>query len=162
MRLLNSCLSLFVRSIVQNLLAFFRFTEADALVLLSAYGVHALDLDRLQDGHPNEPQKASGNVGILCQRDRTGEPPAPIPIGVHPISFGRTQLFPMWKSSVKFGNPPMLKKKPRSQELQEFRRKEPYLIAPGTGTQEVPEFLSVCLLFLRARTGLEVRCLHGS
>jgi hypothetical protein len=93
MRLLNSRLSLFVRSIVQNLLAFFRFTEADALVLLSAYGVHALELDRLQDNHPNKPQKASENVGTLCQRDRTDEPPTPIPIGVHPISFGRTQRF---------------------------------------------------------------------
>ena len=94
MRLLNSRLSIFVRGVVQSLLASFRLTEADASVLLSAYGVHALELDRLQNlqnSHPNKPPEASGNVGKLCQRDRTGEPPAPIPIGVHPISFGRIQ-----------------------------------------------------------------------
>jgi hypothetical protein len=105
MRLLNSRLSIFVRGIVQNLLAFFRFTEADALVLLSAYGLHALELDRLQNSRTDEPPEANGNVRKLRQGERVGEPPAPIPIGLHPISFGRTQLFPMWKPSVKPGNP---------------------------------------------------------
>ena len=91
MRLLNSRLSIFVRGIVQNLLAFFRFTEADALVLLSAYGLHALELDRLQNSRTDEPPEANGNVRKLSQSERAGEPPAPIPVGVHPISFGRTQ-----------------------------------------------------------------------
>ena len=104
MRLLNSRLSIFVRGIVQNLLAFFRFTEADALVLLSAYGLHALELDRLQNSRTDEPQEANGNVRKLSQSERAGEPPAPIPIGVHPISFGRIELFPLWKRSTKPGH----------------------------------------------------------
>ncbi|MBV8414229.1 MAG: hypothetical protein JO251_03360 [Verrucomicrobia bacterium] len=104
MLLFNSCSLLSVRSIVQKFLAFFRFTEADAAVLLSAYGLHGLELDRQRNNHPNEPKEASGGMEALSHCKRATEPPAPIPIGVHPISFGRTELFPMWKRSVKPGH----------------------------------------------------------
>src|SRR6516164_6313897 len=67
MRLLNSRLSIFVRGIVQNLLAFFRFTEADALVLLSAYGLHALELDRLQNSRTDEPPETNPNSARASQ-----------------------------------------------------------------------------------------------
>jgi hypothetical protein len=104
MRLFNSCLLLSVRSIFQKFLAFFRFTEADASVLLSAYGLHELELDRRKNNHPNEPKESSGGMEALSHCKRAAEPPAPIPVGVHPISFGRTELFPLWKRSAKPGD----------------------------------------------------------
>ena len=104
MRLFNSCLLPSVRSIVQKFLAFFRFTEADASVLLSAYGLYELELDRRQNNHPNEPKEASGGMGALSHCKRAAEPPPPILIGVHPTSFGRTELFPTWKRSAKPGH----------------------------------------------------------
>ncbi|MBV8414348.1 MAG: hypothetical protein JO251_03970 [Verrucomicrobia bacterium] len=104
MRLFNSCLLPFIRSIVQKFVAFFRFTEADASVLLSAYGLHGLELDRRQNNYPNEPKEASGGMEALSHCKRAAEPPAPISIGVHPISFGRTELFPMWKRPAKPGH----------------------------------------------------------
>jgi len=103
MRLLN-CLLLSVRTIFQKFLAFFRFTEADVSVLLSAYGLHELELNRRQNNHPNEPKESNGGLGTLSHCKRAAEPPAPIPIGVHPISFGRTELFPLWKRSTKPGH----------------------------------------------------------
>ena len=101
--LFKSRLLISVGSIVQKFLAFFRLTEADASVLLSAYGLHVLALDRLQNDHRNEPKKASGGMGELSHGKRSVEPPMPIPIGVHPISFGRTEHFPMWKRTAKPG-----------------------------------------------------------
>jgi hypothetical protein len=101
----KSCLLIFVRSIVQKFLAFFRFTEADASVLLSAYGFYVVESDRLQNNHLNEPKEGSEGMGELSHCQRAAEPPAPILIGVHPISFGRTELFPMWKRSAKPGHP---------------------------------------------------------
>ena len=74
-----------------------------ASVLLSAYGYNVLALDRLQNYHPNELKEASGGMGELSHGKRGAEPPPPIPIGVHPISYGRTEIFPMEKRSGKPG-----------------------------------------------------------
>jgi hypothetical protein len=53
-RPLNSFFLIAGRDIVKTLLGFFRFTAADACTLLSAYGFHALELDRLQNNRSNE------------------------------------------------------------------------------------------------------------
>jgi hypothetical protein len=83
-RLLNSVFLISVRSIVRNFLLFFRFTEADACALLSAYGIHALEVDRLQNNRPDEQKETNGSLEKVSHRKLTGQPPGPIPIGVHP------------------------------------------------------------------------------
>ncbi len=62
-RLLNPFFLISVRKIVHDFLAFFRFTEADAGALLSAFGLNALELDRLLNNHPNEQKETSGSLG---------------------------------------------------------------------------------------------------
>ena len=59
-RTLNSFFLIPGRDLVKNLLAFFRFTETDACALLSAYGIHSLAVDRLQNTRSNE-QKETGS-----------------------------------------------------------------------------------------------------
>src|SRR5271165_3654444 len=85
-RVLNSFLLVPVRRIVQDFLAFFRFTEADAcaLLLISAYGCYALEADRPQNNRPIVQKKTSGSLRETSHRKRIGEPSGPIPIGVHP------------------------------------------------------------------------------
>ena len=53
--LINSFFPISGRGIVKKFLAFFRFTEADACTLLSAYGVYAIEIDRMQNNRSNEP-----------------------------------------------------------------------------------------------------------
>jgi hypothetical protein len=79
----NSLFLIALRELVQDFLAFFRFTEADACVLLSAHGLHALEIDRLQDSL-NKQKETGGSLEKTSHRQRIGEPPRPIPIGVHP------------------------------------------------------------------------------
>jgi hypothetical protein len=87
-RLLNSFFLIPGRDIIKNFLAFFlTFTEADACTLLSAYGLHGLEVDRLQNNRSNE--QKDGSLGKVSHRKRIGEPAGPIPIGVHP-DFTRT------------------------------------------------------------------------
>ena len=81
----NFFLSISVRSIVQDFLAFFRFTEADAWTILSAYGMHALEVDRLKNNRPNEQEETDGSLGTVSHRQRIGEPPGcamPIQVSV--------------------------------------------------------------------------------
>jgi hypothetical protein len=52
----HSLLLIAVRELVQDFLAFFRFIEADARALLSAYGLYALEIDGRQKS-PNEQKK---------------------------------------------------------------------------------------------------------
>jgi hypothetical protein len=47
------------RGLVRSFLAFFRFTETDACTLLSAYGLHGLEVDRLQNDRANEQKELS-------------------------------------------------------------------------------------------------------
>ena len=77
----NSLLAI-LRCLGTDFLGFFRFTEADARALLSAYGLYALEIDGPQKSS-NEQKKAGENLGAISRR-RIGEPPWPIPIGVHP------------------------------------------------------------------------------
>jgi hypothetical protein len=71
----NFFLFICVRSIVQDFLAFFRFTEADACTILSAYGLHAPEVDRLKNNRPNEQEEMDGSLGTVSRRNRIGEPP---------------------------------------------------------------------------------------
>lgn len=67
---------------MQSFLNIFRFTEADASVLLSAYGLHACELDRLSRSRAEQPEEAPKRP--INHRRRKGAPAAPILIGVHP------------------------------------------------------------------------------
>jgi hypothetical protein len=80
----NSFLLVFVRKIGQGLLTLFRFTEADVCALLSAYGGHAFEVDRVQNNPPIAQKEVSGKLFATGQPQRIGAPSGPIPIGVHP------------------------------------------------------------------------------
>jgi hypothetical protein len=84
LNLLNSFPLVPGRDIVKNFLAFFRFTEADACTLLSAYGLDILDVDRLQNNRSDEKKETGGSSRKVSHGKQLGEPPWPIPIGVHP------------------------------------------------------------------------------
>ena len=88
-RLVNSSFLISVQSIVQDCLGLFRFSEADACAILSAYGLISFEVDRLQNNHPNEQKQTSGSWGKVIHRKRIDQPREPIPIGVHPdITWG--------------------------------------------------------------------------
>jgi hypothetical protein len=70
--LLNSFFSIPDRDIGKNFLAFFRFTEADACTLLFAYGLHALEENRLQNNRSNEPYQSPNNSPNGSQPGTTG------------------------------------------------------------------------------------------
>jgi hypothetical protein len=84
LNLLSSFLLVPGREIVKHFLAFFRFTEADARTLLCAYGVNILDLDRPQNNRSEEEKETDGKLRKVGHRKQVGEPPRPIPLGVHP------------------------------------------------------------------------------
>jgi hypothetical protein len=73
-----------VRSILQKLRAFFRFTEDDAFALLSAYGLSVFELNRLPDNPPNEQKERRRNLDDSSRRNFNCSFPGPVPIGVHP------------------------------------------------------------------------------
>jgi len=74
-----------IKSMLQKVLAFFRgFTEEDACALLSAYGLYALEVHRLQGDPPSTPKEVSGNLRSLTYGKWIGQVPGPIPLGVHP------------------------------------------------------------------------------
>ena len=80
--LVNSLFSISARII--DFLALFRFTEADACALLSAYGLNTLEVDRPQNNRPNEQRPTSGRTREVIHRKWTNQPLEPMPIGVHP------------------------------------------------------------------------------
>jgi hypothetical protein len=51
-------------------LAFFRFTEADACTLISAYGLHALEENRLQNNRSNEPYQSPKDSPTVPSREQ--------------------------------------------------------------------------------------------
>jgi hypothetical protein len=71
----NFFLLISVRRIAQDFLAFFRFTEADAFSILSAYGLHTLGVDRLPNNRPNEQEEKGENLGTVGHFNRISEPP---------------------------------------------------------------------------------------
>jgi len=78
----SSFFSRFLQRIVQEFLALFRFTETDAYVILSAYGLHLFEIDRLQGNHPEQAESASKRKVARVQL--MAQPTGPIPIGIHP------------------------------------------------------------------------------
>ena len=70
------------RSIMQRFIDFFRLTEADASILLSAYGLHAFEIDRLSGSPAEQPEDTSKPQ--TNHRKRKGTPAGPSLIGVHP------------------------------------------------------------------------------
>ena len=80
--LLASYLARVPRAMGEGLLAFFRFTEEDALVLLSAYGFHAAEIERLQKSGSDENGK--NRIPLSAKRYPLPAPSyGPIPLGLH-------------------------------------------------------------------------------
>ena len=73
-----------VRRGIQGFLASFRLPEADPCALPSADGRVAFGLGCPQNNRPNGPKGSGGGVRTLRPRKRAGEPPGPMPLGVHP------------------------------------------------------------------------------
>ncbi len=61
-RPLNSFFLIPGRAIVKTFLGFCRFTAADASTLLSAYGFHAFELDRLQNNRLNGQKETDSSM----------------------------------------------------------------------------------------------------
>jgi hypothetical protein len=64
--------------------AVFRFTEADASCILLAYGLPGFEVDRLQNSWPDEEEDPGAHLVRVGWRKLKGEPPVPIPLGIHP------------------------------------------------------------------------------
>ncbi len=86
-----------VRSRTLDLLPFLRFSEPDACALPSAYGPAALAVHRLQNDCPNEQRETGGTSGKVSRRKRTGAPPGPHRIGVHPDVTQARRVTPLAK-----------------------------------------------------------------
>lgn len=71
----------FTRFILESFLDIFRLTEADASLLLSAYGLYAFEIDRLSNSRAEQPEDASKRQ--TTHRKRKGALAAPILVGVH-------------------------------------------------------------------------------
>ena len=98
-RFLNSRLSICLQRVVEQLLGFFRFTETDAVTVLSAYGFNAFEIDRLPSerlaqAKPFDKLKASAPNRKVGRRKSMALTDGPIPIGIHqdfrPGSWRRT------------------------------------------------------------------------
>jgi hypothetical protein len=76
-----------IRAAGEGFLAFFRFTEEDARILLSAYGFHAAEIERLQENRSDE----KGKKGIhprVAHYPMLAPSYGPIPLGLHPEFVG--------------------------------------------------------------------------
>jgi hypothetical protein len=69
---------------VRHFLLILRFTEAEAGCILLAYGLHGFELDRLQDSRSYEKEETQAPLRTSGLHKRKGEPPGPIPLGIHP------------------------------------------------------------------------------
>jgi hypothetical protein len=78
--ILLSFASRIFRTVAAEILEFFRLTEADGYIIMSAYGLHALDIDHFQENQ----KKTNKVLADVQDRKPIDEPPAPLPIGVHP------------------------------------------------------------------------------
>jgi hypothetical protein len=70
--------------LIRDFLAFFKPTDADASVLLAAYGVHAIDVDQLKNSRLTEQTETDRTSDTLTDRQPIAEPSIPFPIGIHP------------------------------------------------------------------------------
>ena len=93
---LNSGLFVSFRKMVKTCLAFLKFNATDACTLLSAYGLCAFEVDRLQADRSSGQEKEGGGFEGASPRKRLREPIGPVPIGIHPVcwSFGHLEEWP--------------------------------------------------------------------
>ena len=99
---LNSGFFVSCRKMAQAWLALIQFNEADACCLLSAYGLCAFEVDRLQADRSSGQEKdgggfegvRAGQLGKGSPGKRIREPISPMPIGIHPVcwSFGQLEI----------------------------------------------------------------------
>lgn len=76
-------LSLCKVKLIRDFLAFFKPTDTDASVLLTAYGIHTIGLDQLQSCRSAEQTETARTSGIPTHRQSIADPPIPVPIGIH-------------------------------------------------------------------------------
>jgi hypothetical protein len=76
-------LSLCKVKLIRDFLAFFKPTDADASVLLTAYGTHVIDVDQLQSCRSAEQTETDRTSDTSTHRQSIAEPPIPVPIGIH-------------------------------------------------------------------------------
>ena len=65
--------------LIRDFLAFFKPTDADASVLLIAYGIHTIDLDQLQSCRSAEQTEGDRTSDRLPHRQQIAEPPSLFP-----------------------------------------------------------------------------------
>jgi hypothetical protein len=83
-RLLRSFLTHIARVMEQGFLAFFRFTEEDAIILASAYGYHPPKIDHLQDSPDNENEEDADTPRRVRRHSRLAPGSGQILLGVPP------------------------------------------------------------------------------
>ena len=106
--LVKSLFSISARII--DFLALFRFTEADACALLSAYGLNTLEVDRPQDNRPNEQRPTSG-------RSREGNPSQVDKPASEAYAHRCPSGFYMWRLDGRLAKTSRSNEQPRSQSL---------------------------------------------
>jgi hypothetical protein len=84
----NLLKALFSKIPVVDFSTFFSFTEADARVLLSAYGFGPVEIDDGESDRPDQAKHLSRRQ--LSKLPRTDQALGPISIGVHPHIIWRT------------------------------------------------------------------------
>ena len=69
--------------LIRDFLAFLKPTDADASVLLTAYGAHTIGVDQLQSCRSAEQTETDRTSDTSTHRQSIAEPPIPVPIGIH-------------------------------------------------------------------------------
>jgi hypothetical protein len=75
-------LSLCKVKLIRDFLAFFKPTDADASVLLTAYGIQTIDVERLESSRSADQTETDRASDRLTHRQPIAEPPLPVPIGI--------------------------------------------------------------------------------
>ena len=68
--------------LIRDFLAFFKPTDADSSVLLTAYGIHTIDAEPLKSSRSAEQTETDRASDTLTHRQPIAEPPIPFPIGI--------------------------------------------------------------------------------
>lgn len=68
--------------LIRDFLAFFKPTDADSSVLLTAYGIHTIDAEPLKSSRSAEQTETDRASDTLIRRQPIAEPPIPVPIGI--------------------------------------------------------------------------------
>jgi hypothetical protein len=79
-----------MQAIAAGFRAFFTFTEKDARIMASAYGLHPPEIEDLQRSRPCKNANTVSIPRKMKLRQRLAPPYGPIPLGMHPELIGLT------------------------------------------------------------------------